>query len=156
LWAEAGAGGWTVLASPRDAGAYALASALGATLVNDGPTGARTAVHQAHKVWLRADPTLVDSAWAGYLGQVNAGTLWIGADAPGLARFGLQTPVAIDVDALAQRLTRWTQRPSSELEEEAAPCLAQGSPGTEVHAVENAASVGRGKARRGRRVGPKN
>ena len=124
LVALAGAGAWTVLASPRDAGAHALATALGATLVNEGPKAMREAVLHGKKIWLRADPQIVDPAWARYLGQVNTGAPWIGTDAPGLARFGLETPVRIDVDAVAQRVTRWMDRPSSELEEESAPCLA--------------------------------
>jgi len=110
LVAHRGAGGWIVLAAAQDDAAQGVAERLDAVLVEGSPREHFAALKRTglRKTWIRADPSMLVSAWLVALGHLaGASDFYVAADWVGLERFGLDYPVVVDVDAMAEATLEW-------------------------------------------------
>lgn len=118
---------WVVLAAEQDQGADELAAALEGSVLRGSPRQLHAAIAEfppTTALWLRAHPQLALPRWLRQLGMMAHRGWRVAGDAPGLASYGIETPLVVDVTATAQRLRAWThrRRPRRKPQVEQLPC----------------------------------
>ena len=106
---------WLVVAASADRTAQALARALGAEVAVGRPREVQAklrALEPGVGVWFRGHPDLKSIPWLESIPKLVGPDHFVGTDLPGLARFGFETPIAIDPDRTADRIVRWMHQPT--------------------------------------------